>query len=140
MTFIHSESKHLLSSRLIYFIEYYGIPKLRTTLIMTSGWWNVQRLEHTPRQQLPARQRVITQGAAAHVPDRPLPLFFNHYQPGPLITSIPPLLVHHIQTEQGCTELTTAVPDSTEIQHFPPLKGRGVARQEVTRVGQSRGL
>lgn len=99
---------------------------------MTAGSQNAQRLEHKPRQQLPAGRGSLDWGLLPMVQTTPQPHTppSNLNQPGPLIISNPPPLLHK--------RLPNApLADSTEIQHSPQLKKRGGARQEVTRVGQS---
>ena len=95
---------------------------------MTAGSWNAQRLEHKPRQQLPADRGSL---------DRGLLPTFQTPQPRPTRTfdnikpTSHPLLRASPQSRQA------RLPDSTDIQHSPQLTTRGVAQQEVTRVGQS---
>lgn len=99
---------------------------------MTAGSQNAQRFEHKPRQQLPAGRGSLDRGLLPTVQTTPQPHTppSNLNQPGPLIISNPPPLLH-----KRLPNATLA--DSTEIQHSPQLKRRGGARQEVTRVGQS---
>lgn len=95
---------------------------------MTTGSWNVQRLEYKPRQQLPADRGSLDRRLLPMIQTIPPPADRN--QPGPLIISNPPPL-HQARLPNA------TLPDSTEIQHSPQLKKRGVARQEVSRVGRS---
>lgn len=98
---------------------------------MTAGSWNAQRLEHKPRQQLPADRGSLDRGLlpmaqTTHPSLQPQPnrTFDNINPPPPLLQARLP---------------NATLPDSTEIQHSPQLKKRGVAKQEVSRVGRSGG-